>query len=44
MKDDDIYDMIRVYGNNPQHRSAALSNQASIIFCLLPFCPLIMDN
>ena len=25
MKDDDIYDMISVYGNNPQHRSVALA-------------------
>ncbi len=28
MKDDDIYDMISVYGNQTQHRSIALSNQA----------------
>ena len=42
MKDDDIYDMISVYGNQPSHRSIALSQQASIIFTLLPFCPNIM--
>jgi hypothetical protein len=43
MKDDDIYDMIAVYGNKPEHRSVALSTQASMIFCLLPFCALILD-
>jgi len=43
MKDDDIYDMLGVYGNNPEHRSVALSTQASIIFVLLPFTPLILD-
>jgi hypothetical protein len=25
MKDDDIYDMLSVYGNTPSHRSIALS-------------------
>lgn len=44
MKDDDIYDKISVYGNNPQHRSVALATQASIIFAVLPFCPAILDN
>jgi len=28
MKDDDIYEKIAVYGNNPSHRSLALSTQA----------------
>ena len=42
MKDDDIYDMLPVYGNNPTHRSIALSTQAAIIFTLLPFCPAIL--
>ena len=42
MKDDDIYDMISVYGNQPSHRSMALSTQASIIFTLLPFVPNIL--
>lgn len=44
MKDDDIYDMTQVYGNNPSHRSLALSSQASIIFTLLPFVPRLMDD
>ena len=44
MKDDDIYDMTLVYGNNPNHRSLALSTQASIIFTILPFVPKIMDD
>ena len=44
MKDDDIYDMTMVYGNNPNHRSLALSAQASIIFTLLPFVPKVMDD
>jgi len=44
MKDDDIYDMTQVYGNNPNHRSLALSSQASIIFTLLPFVPKVMDE
>lgn len=44
MKDDDIYDMTAVYGNDPNHRSQALSQQASIVFCLLPFVPLILDD
>lgn len=44
MKDDDIYDMIAVYGNQPQHRSIALSSQASIMFTLLSFCPLILET
>lgn len=44
MKDDDIYDMTGVYGNDPMHRSHALATQASIIFCLLPFVPLILDD
>ena len=44
MKDDDIYDMTSVYGNDPNHRSQALSTQASIIFCLLPFVPRILDE
>jgi len=44
MKDDDIYEKLAVYANNPAHRSLALSNQASIIFTLLPFCPLILEN
>ena len=44
MKDDDIYDMTLVYGNDPNHRSQALSQQASIIFCLLPFVPRILDE
>lgn len=44
MKDDDIYDMLSVYGNTPAHRSIALSTQASIIFTLLPFCPKILDQ
>ena len=44
MKDDDIYEMITVYGNKPEHRSIALSTQSSIIFTLLPFCALILDT
>ena len=44
MKDDDIYDMTSVYGQDPNHRSQALSQQASIIFCLLPFVPGILDS
>ena len=44
MKDDDIYDMTSVYGNDPNHRSQALSQQAAIIFCLLPFVPRILDE
>ena len=44
MKDDDIYDMLTVYGNTPSHRSIALSTQAAIIFTLLPFCPRILDS
>ena len=44
MKDDDIYDMLSVYGNTPSHRSIALSTQAAIIFTLLPFCPRILDS
>ena len=44
MKDDDIYEMTSVYGNNPNHRSQALSTQASIIFTLLPFVPRILDD
>ncbi len=44
MKDDDIYEMQPVYGNNPIHRSIALSTQAAIIFALLPFCPMILDT
>lgn len=43
MKDDDIYEKLTVYGNNPAHRSLALSSQASIIFALLPFCPTILQ-
>lgn len=39
MKDDDIYDMITVFGNKPQYRSVALSMQAQMIFVLVPFCP-----
>jgi len=44
MKDDDIYEKLTVYGNNPAHRSLALSTQASIIFTLLPFCPIILEK
>ena len=44
MKDDDIYDMLPVYANQPVFRSIALSTQASIIFTLLPFCPLILES
>ena len=44
MKDDDIYEMVSVYGNDPAHRSQALSSQASIIFCLLPFVPRVLDE
>ena len=44
MKDDDIYEMTGVYGNDPMHRSHALATQASIIFCLLPFVPRILDD
>jgi WASH complex subunit strumpellin len=44
MKDDDIYDMLSVYGNTPSMRSVALSGQASILFTLLPFCPRILDQ
>lgn len=44
MKDDDIYEMTNVYGNDPNHRSMALSTQASIVFCLLPFVPRILDD
>ena len=36
--------MTNVYGNDPNHRSQALSMQASIIFCLLPFVPRILDE
>lgn len=44
MKDDDIYEKLAVYGNSPQHRSLALSNQGSMIFTLLPFCPVILER
>lgn len=44
MKDDDIYDMLSVYGNTPSHRSIALSTQACMIFTLLPFVPKILDQ
>lgn len=44
MKDDDIYDMLSVYGNTPNHRSIALSTQACMIFTLLPFVPKILDS
>ena len=44
MKDDDIYDMTTIYGNDPNHRSSALSTQASIIFSILPFVPRILDE
>lgn len=43
MKDDDIYDMTEVYGQDPNHRSQALSKQACILFSLLPFVPQILD-
>lgn len=41
LKDDDIYNLLAAYPN-PNHRSMALSNQASIIFVLLGFCPKIL--
>lgn len=44
MKDDDIYDMLPVFGNKSSHRSFALSYQGSMIFVLLHFCGLILEN
>ncbi len=43
LKDDDIYNQLAAYPN-PEHRSVALSNQASIIFVLLAFCPKILER
>ena len=43
LKDDDIYNNLSAYPN-PQHRSVALSQQASIIFVMLNFCPRILEN
>lgn len=44
MKDDDIFNMISVFGNKPQYRSCALAQQAQMIFVLIPFCPAILEN
>ena len=41
LKDDDIYQHLQSFPS-PEHRSVALSNQASIIFVLLSFCPQIL--
>ena len=42
IKDNDIYDQISAYPS-PEHRSQALSSQASIIFTLLFFIPEYLD-
>ena len=43
VKDDDIYQQLRCYPS-AEHRSVALSNQASIIFVLLYFHPTILEH
>lgn len=43
IKDDDIYNQLSAYPN-PEHRSVALAQQASIIFVLLSFTPKILDT
>ena len=43
LKDDDIYNQLSAYPN-PEHRSVALGQQASIIFVLLSFCPKILER
>lgn len=43
LKDDDIYNQLAAYPN-PEHRSIALSSQASIIFVLLSFSPKILEK
>lgn len=43
IKDDDIYNQLTAYPN-PEHRSVALAQQASIIFVLLSFTTKILEN
>ena len=43
LKDDDIYNQLSAYPN-PQHRSAALANQAQMIFVLLGFTPRLLEH
>jgi WASH complex subunit strumpellin len=43
VKDDDVYLQLPAYPN-PEHRSIALSQQASILFVLLCFTPKILDK
>ena len=43
MKDDDVYHRLSAYPD-PEHRSAALSDQAQIMFVLLNFVPKILEK
>lgn len=43
IKDDDIYSQLAAYPN-PEHRSVALAQQASIIFVMLCFVPKILEK
>jgi WASH complex subunit strumpellin len=43
LKDDDVYALLSAYPN-PNHRSVALSSQASMIVVLLSFCPRILEK
>lgn len=43
MRDDEVYKRLSAYPD-PEHRSAALFDQAQIMFVLLNFCPRILEK
>ena len=43
LRSDDIYNQLRTY-QNPDHRSTALAEQASMLYVVLNFEPAVLSN